>query len=103
MGYTRYFAQRINLVEMVPRGDLASTGYCLANPESETAEYLVYLPEGGSVTVDLSATGGELMVEWFSPAIGATTDIWSITGGAERSFTSPFSGHAVCYIHVRQP
>jgi len=99
MGYTRYFALRMNLVEMVPHGELASTGYCLANPEGETAEYLVYLPEGGSVAVDLSATRGKLSLEWFNPALGAVTDVWRIEGGAERSLTSPFSGHAVCYIH----
>jgi hypothetical protein len=41
MGYTLHYAKRMNLVRMVPRNDLASTRYCLANPG---AEYIIYLP-----------------------------------------------------------
>ena len=41
MGQTLTVAKRINLVKMFPRKDLASSGYCLANPG---VEYLVYLP-----------------------------------------------------------
>ena len=41
MGQTLLVANRINLAAMVPRRDLASSGFCLANPGSE---YLVYLP-----------------------------------------------------------
>ena len=47
----------MNLAEMVPHGELASTDYCLANPGQE---YLVYLPEGGEVTVDLSGEHGRI-------------------------------------------
>ena len=49
MGYTRSYAERINLAAMTPRGDLCSTDYCLANPATSGAEYLVYLPDGGDV------------------------------------------------------
>ena len=42
---------------MAPRGDLASTGYCLANPGKE---YLVYIPEGGEVTVENDEFTGAL-------------------------------------------
>jgi hypothetical protein len=57
MGQTRRLAERINLAAMTPRDDLASTGYCLAHPGEE---YLVYLPNGGEVTVDLSASPGRI-------------------------------------------
>ncbi|MBM4083536.1 MAG: hypothetical protein FJ272_02005 [Planctomycetes bacterium] len=53
---------------MTPRNDLASTQYCLADPGKE---YLVYLPEGGEVTVDLTAASRTLAVEWFNPRTGA--------------------------------
>ena len=37
MGDTLRFAERMNLVEMEPRGDLSSTGYALANPGKNTS------------------------------------------------------------------
>ena len=95
MGYTLAYAKRMDLASMVPRNDLASTQYCLANPG---AEYLVYLPDGGDVTVDLSAVSGTLAVEWFNPNTGLRTDGEPTTGGASRSFTAPFDGDAVLYI-----
>jgi len=99
MGYTLTFANRLNLVAMRPRGDLASTGYCLANPVAQGAEYLVYLPTGGSVTVDLSGSSGTLTVEWLIPSTGQTSAGATTTGGGARSFTAPTSGDAVLYVH----
>jgi hypothetical protein len=43
MGDTLRFAERMQLIEMEPRGDLSSTGYALANPGEE---YLVLEPSG---------------------------------------------------------
>lgn len=54
VGYVLAYASRMNLAAMPPHGELASTGDCLANPVAQGAEYLVYLPSGGSVTVNLS-------------------------------------------------
>lgn len=88
----------MNLVAMTPRSDLASTGYCLANPIPSSAEYLVYAPAGGKVTVDLSATKKELVAEWLNPNTGIVTSGIKTTGGGNRSFLPPFSGEAVLYI-----
>ena len=41
MGLTLACTDRMDLSAMRPRGDLASSGYCLANPGEE---YLVYVP-----------------------------------------------------------
>lgn len=98
MGYALAFASRVDLGSMVPRGDLASSRYCLANAVASGAEYLVYLPSGGSVEVDLSATPGALEVEWFSPATGTSVPGYRVTGGATRTFTAPFRGDAVLYL-----
>jgi hypothetical protein len=126
LGYALGYAERMNLVAMTPRGDLASSGYCLANPAASGAEYLVYLPPGATataildklgsgrvattylptdsrVTVDLSATPGELSVEWFNPSTGETIAGGTVVGGASRSFTAPFSGDAVLYLYQREP
>ncbi|HRQ40403.1 MAG TPA: DUF6298 domain-containing protein [Chloroflexota bacterium] len=103
MGYILNYAERMNLAAMIPRNDLASTGYCLANAVASGAEYLVYLPQGGTVQVNLSAASGELLVEWLNPATGATVTGAPVMGGATRSFTAPFSGDAVIYIYALLP
>ena len=81
MGQTRRYAERMNLAAMTPSKDVASTGYCLADPGKE---YLVYLPAGGTVTVDLSAAKGELAVEWFDPAKGKAVAAGTVRGGTAK-------------------
>jgi hypothetical protein len=95
MGCTRACAERMNLASAAPHDALASTGFCLADPGKE---YLVYLPEGGSVAVDLSASVGSLQVEWIHPVEGTITPGGTTSGGDRREFTVPFSGDAVLYI-----
>lgn len=96
MGHTRAYAERMNLAATTPRNDLASTEYCLANPGKE---YLVYLPEGGDVSVDLAAAKETLAVEWFNPRAGEKHAGDPVNGGAKRSFQPPFPGDAVLYLH----
>lgn len=98
LGYARSYADRMNLLAMRPHGELASSGYCLANPAEPEAEYLVYLPAGGSATVNLTASPGRLAVEWFLPATGRTISGAAITGGASRTFAAPPGPDAVLYI-----
>jgi len=88
LGYTRRFAQRINLATMVPRNDLSSSAYCLAHPG---VAYLAYLPAGGTASVDLRAAEGTMTVEWFSPSTGETMDGGRVKGGAITEFVSPFT------------
>ncbi|HXG12896.1 MAG TPA: DUF6298 domain-containing protein [Gemmataceae bacterium] len=95
LGYTRRLAERIDLAAMAPHDRLASSRYCLANPGRE---YLVFVPEGGRVTVDLSAVSGELRVEWFNPATGKPADAGTIRGGGREEFRAPFDGPAVLYL-----
>jgi len=103
MGDVRRYARRMNLARATPRGDLASTGYCLANPAEKGAEYLVYLPDGGTATVDLSATPGPLRAEWFDPKTGKAREGKPVRGGATRPFTAPFAGDAVLYLVCPKP
>ncbi|MGA2032770.1 MAG: hypothetical protein ABSG68_10965 [Thermoguttaceae bacterium] len=99
MGLTRRYATRMDLAVMVPHGELASSGYCLAQPQDE---YLIYLPKGGDVTVDLSAAKGKLMVEWLRPADGMIiTDNGTVSGGAKCMLKAPFSGDAVLYLRKK--
>ena len=97
MGHTLTFATKMNLAAMTPRSGLASTNYCLACPGEE---YLIYLPDGGTVEVDLRAVKDDLSVEWFNPSTGKAAKAKQISGGARRSFTVPFDGDAVLYLVI---
>ncbi len=96
MGYTLAFAKRMNLIKMVPENDLASSAYCLAE---KGKEYLVYLPEGNEVTVNLTDASRDLKVEWFNPNTGETVNQGKIKGGHVPVMKSPFGDDdAVLYM-----
>ena len=97
MGYTLQYSQLVNLSSMAPNSQLCSSGYCLVNPG---LEYLVYLPGGGTVRVDLSAASGSFVVSWFSPLTGRTTSGGTVSGGIPILFTAPISGDAVLYLQA---
>jgi hypothetical protein len=97
MGHTRRYAERMDLAAMEPRGDIASTQYCLVNPGKE---YLIYLPEGGEVEVDLAAAEGGLVVEWMHPIEGTITPDEPVPGGRQRKLIAPFPGDAVLYLRA---
>ena len=98
LGYVRSFGDRMDLAGMTPQPALCSTGYCLANPTANGAEYLAYLPSGGSITMNLSAAPVTLSVEWFNPANGSISFGNAVIGGGPQAFAPPFSGDAVLHL-----
>jgi hypothetical protein len=92
LGYTLSYAKKMNLAKMTPRTDVASSGYCLAEPGHE---YLVYLPDSRDVSVDLSSVASVAVVGWFDPGTGTMQPGENVTGGRRRSFHSPFGSDAV--------
>jgi hypothetical protein len=101
LGQTRKYALKVDLAQMRPHAELASSRYCLASPRSQRPEYLVYVPSGKTVTVDLRAVAGKLAVEWFDPATGKSRKGKGIAGGKKRLFTVPFAHGAVLYLAVQ--
>ncbi|MGI8783300.1 MAG: DUF6298 domain-containing protein [Acidobacteriota bacterium] len=99
LGHTRRLAERVDLAAMRPHDHLASTKYCLAQPG---VAYIVFLPGGGEVTVDLSADSGTFQVEWVHPVEGTITPGKPVAGGAKQAFTAPFSGEAALYLSKRE-
>ena len=120
MGMTLAYAKRMDLSAMKPRGELTSSGYCLAKPGEE---YLVYIPlevpwletaRGfrrlitpirnvrrlfkTHVTLDLSSHPAEFRVEWLNPRDGAVKMGDSIKGGTNVTLSAPFRGDAVLYL-----
>lgn len=87
-------AERLELAAMTPCEHLTSTGYCLADPGRQ---YVIYLPEGGRVEVDLSAAAEPLAVEWIAPIAGTSHAGKPAAGGAKRQSAGavPRSGSAL--------
>jgi hypothetical protein len=104
LGFIRDWADRIDLAHMRPRPELASTGYCLAAPDADPAEYLIYVMDSRvAVTVDLRHTAGKLMAEWFDPATGRRLRAQPVDGGAQQVLASPFEQDSVLYLRAVQP
>ncbi|MGQ9650431.1 MAG: putative collagen-binding domain-containing protein [Phycisphaerae bacterium] len=98
MEQARRLAERFNLAAMTPHGELASTRYCLANAG---VAYVVYLPAGGDVTVDLTGASRTLAAEWSNPRTGAASSGGTVTGGAKREFRAPGEGDWVLLLEGR--
>jgi subtilisin-like proprotein convertase family protein len=98
LGYTRAYAQRINLAAMQPNAWRSSTGYALFNHTVGQAEALVYQPQAAVFTVDLSSMNGSFAVEWFNPINGQVSHAVAVIGGATHKFTPPFRQGAVLYL-----
>lgn len=97
MGRALEYCRRMNLVRATPQNGLASTGYCLAE---QGAAYLVFAPEGGAFEVDLTAAEGPFTVEWCRPGSGDISLAESLPGGVKQTFTPPFDGPAVLFLHT---
>ena len=65
MGWTRRFADRMNLARMRPRGELSTTRFCLSDG---AREYLVYQSEVKGFEVRVRP--GRYAVEWFDVVAG---------------------------------
>ena len=96
MGHTLKYARKMNLADMLPRSDLASTKFCLANPGKE---YLVYNPSADSASFTVKLRAGKYKYEWLNPDNGKVVSTGAIEAKAgQRTFEAPFKGDAVLYI-----
>ncbi len=99
LGYTRQWADRIDLINMRPHGELSSTLYCLANPGTE---YLVYFPESREALIDLRGHEVAFTVEWFVPLLNKTVHgPLEVRGGAMLRIQPPVSLDTVLYLKRR--
>jgi len=101
MGDTRRYADRMTLANAVPRGDLTSTGFALANPGTE---YLVLQPADSAAPFTVTLTAGTYDVEWFSVNDRQTARADATT--AERdggvSFRPPFAAPGPCALYLKR-
>ncbi|MEM7672802.1 MAG: DUF5060 domain-containing protein, partial [Verrucomicrobiota bacterium] len=74
---TSFMQNQLNDITLMnPYNSLISSGYCLANPGNE---YVIYLPNGGTTTLDLSAESGGFKALWFDARNGGSLALGSIT------------------------
>lgn len=97
--YTKEYADRMDLTLIKPSNSLSSTEYCLAHQGSE---YLIYQPESGYFTVDLSAVQNDLLAEWFNPVTGEKILDGTIRGGNREQVFKPGFVPAVLYLEVKK-
>jgi hypothetical protein len=92
-----FFRARTKFWLLEPHNELltSGTGYSIAIPGEE---YVVYLPSGGDITIDLSATSGTFPTEWYNPRTGSYTAQSTVTGGAVQAFSAPDSNDWVLHI-----
>lgn len=101
-----FFTDYLPFWEMSNADDLTddSDDYVLAKTGID-ATYAIYLPTGGSVDIDLSASSGTLEVKWYDPRNGGSLQngsVTSVTGGSTVSTgTAPNSTSSDWVVLVR--
>jgi 4-amino-4-deoxy-L-arabinose transferase-like glycosyltransferase len=101
IGYARLYLSRLDLSAMIPRGELTTSHYCLADTRSGI--YLVYIPEREAVEVDTSTSPGMLQVEWFEPATGKIIHAAGVSGGKTVRLLPPYYTDAVLLLQASVP
>ncbi len=89
--------------ELVGNANHEVSKLCFAKADDT---YLVYLPDGGTSSLDLSAATGEFNVHWFNPRSGgelATGSIESVSGGGTVSIgTAPTDASEDWLVVIRR-
>jgi hypothetical protein len=95
LGYTRAYAERLDLNACAPHTEVCTSAFCLANPGEE---YLCFFPCGGAEGVDLWEAPGAFAVEWLNPQTGEPFAGENISGGRRHALSAPFEGAAILYL-----
>jgi hypothetical protein len=83
------FWDMANANALVGNSDEGNSRYCFAKAGEL---YLVYLPEGGEASLDLSGARGTFAVSWFNPRTGGPlTSPAKVEGGGTARLTAPDS------------
>jgi hypothetical protein len=91
----REVGNAIEFVRAEPRNDLLADrapneAYCLAEPGRQ---YAVYFPDGGSVTLDVSAAQGSLQVRWLDVNRSRWHEAHTLPAAGKLELRAPGTGH----------
>jgi hypothetical protein len=95
MGQALALSRRIRLAHAIPRGELASTGYCLAEPG---VAYIAFAPEGGELEIDLRGETHTYQAEWLEVSSGLWHQAAPVAGGAPRRLQPPWNSPYVLFL-----
>ena len=94
------FWEMQNADELVGNPDHDVSRFCFVKPDEV---YLVYLPDGGTTSLDLRQAKGEFRVEWFNPRTGGSLvpgSVTSVSGGKKVDFGDPPTDDAEDWLAV---
>lgn len=105
IGYVLKATNLLDLSSMTPQAALSSTGFALANTSAFNSGFLVYQPNSGAFTVNLTSQAGNVLtVQWLNPQTGVLTSAGTVNGGsAAQSFTAPSGTDAVLILIFQAP
>lgn len=92
------FAETVRFERLEPASRLVLAGEAWALAEKQRT-FVFYLPEGGTVRVNLRGAPGPLKVRWYDPRTGAFREAPPIPGGKVRAFTAPSDDDWALYIN----
>ena len=92
-------ASQVSLARLSPRGDLSSTGYCLAEPGRE---YLVWAPAGRRLRVDLRGAPGSYRATWWHPLADHAEAGDRVEGGRWTELHPPFASGALLHLRAER-
>jgi hypothetical protein len=98
----RKYIDDLSFWEMRPKNELLLSGEGYVFTQSGET-YLVYLPDGGSISLDLSGSESVFDAEWFNPRSGAIQSIGFVSGGAPYAISAPDSLDWVLLLKVVSP
>ena len=105
MRHARNFVEGLPFWELTPGNSLLTNGkgnkYCFYK---KGELYAIYLENGGTVSLDLSAEIGKFSVRWYDPQTGTYSNGATIAGGGVRSLgNSPFSEDSAAIVQWIAP
>ena len=98
----RMLTDGMDIFSCAPHNDLLSDrelneAYCVAHSGKE---YAVYFPDGGQVTLDLSAAHGKVSVSWLDITRSQWQPTEPIKGGGVRTLAPPTDGYWAALVQV---
>jgi hypothetical protein len=82
-----FIIKKTSFQDMNPAQSLVNTpNLCLANIGKE---YVVYAPDGGNISINLSGATKHFSVEWLNPRTGVYQGLATVAGGSERVLSAP--------------
>lgn len=96
LGYLAAFTRNVRFYEMQPDDSLVKAGnaFAMASPR----ELVAYLPDGGSIALDLSSVSGSVTARWFNPCDGKFGKAFKVEGGGKREFQALDRNDWVLYL-----